>query len=112
MELGITERIRLLEILPDRGDIGTLKIVRNLRESLSFTEEDIQDMEIKMEPGDKGSFMYKWNQSKEKPLIIDFKPMSLRIITDALKKADQQGSLTEQHISIYEKFFGEKKIEE
>ena len=111
MELGVLERIRLLGILPEQGDIGTLKIVRRLRESLSFSEEEIKEMEISFVRS-AGQIEYKWNNKKEKPLVIEFKPMSLRIITDALRDANKAKRLTEQHISIYEKFFGDTPEDE
>lgn len=42
MELSIMERIKLLEVLPQQGDLLTLKILRKLRESLSFSEEELK----------------------------------------------------------------------
>lgn len=41
MELTIQERVKLLEILPAQGDLLTLKILRKLRETLSFSEEEL-----------------------------------------------------------------------
>jgi len=41
-----TERVRLLELVPDRGNILTLKILRKLRESLSFSEEDMRHIAV------------------------------------------------------------------
>lgn len=42
MELTILERIKLLEVLPKEGDLLTLKILRKLRESLSFSEDELK----------------------------------------------------------------------
>lgn len=42
MELNIMERVKLLETLPPEGDILTLKILRKLRETLSFNEEELK----------------------------------------------------------------------
>lgn len=42
MQLDIMERVKLLEALPPEGDLLTLKIVRKLREALSFSEEELK----------------------------------------------------------------------
>src|SRR5207247_9230228 len=40
MEFSVQERLILLSILPAEGDLTTLRIVRGLREQLSFSEEE------------------------------------------------------------------------
>lgn len=42
MELDIMERVKLLEVLPPQGDLITLKILRKLRETLSFSEAELK----------------------------------------------------------------------
>ena len=40
MKLSVLERIMLLQVLPREGSFENLKMLRELRESLSFTEEE------------------------------------------------------------------------
>lgn len=42
MKLNMAERLRLLEILPNEGNRMNLKILRKLRETLSFSEAEIK----------------------------------------------------------------------
>ena len=42
MKLTIVERLKLLEALPAQEDILTIKILRKLRETLSFSEEELK----------------------------------------------------------------------
>ena len=49
MELTTVERLKLLEILPPEGDILTLKILRKLRETLSFTEDELESIGARSE---------------------------------------------------------------
>ena len=49
MKLTPIERIKALEILPDHGTIFNLKIVRKLKESLSFSEAELKMASIKNE---------------------------------------------------------------
>lgn len=49
MKLTIVERTRLLEVLPAQENILTLKILRKLRETLSFSEEELKTFEARNE---------------------------------------------------------------
>lgn len=40
MDLTVFERILLLNLLPNEGDITTLRLIRSLREDLSFSEAE------------------------------------------------------------------------
>lgn len=49
MKLNMMERLKLLEILPNEGNRLNLKIVRKLRESLSFSEEELKKVPAQYE---------------------------------------------------------------
>ena len=49
MELKITERLALLDVLPKEGSYITLKIIHQLRESLSFSEDEIKQLNLRMD---------------------------------------------------------------
>ena len=44
MKLNVTERITLIGELPASGSFATLKLVRKLKESLSFSEEEHKNL--------------------------------------------------------------------
>ena len=77
MKLGVKERIVLGSILPSEADFITLKIVRGLRESLSFTDEELQILKIQQSEG-----MVNWDiegeaQVGEKDFLITGKIFEL-----------------------------------
>jgi predicted RNase H-like nuclease (RuvC/YqgF family) len=88
-------------LLPETGDFTTLKLLRIAKEELSFSEDEnkalnfIQDEE-----------MLTWTQeaSVEKEVLVG--ETITEVIKKALKKMDEDKELTEQHISLYEKFIG------
>ena len=100
MELGVFERLILLNILPGEGDFTTLKIVRKMRESLSFTEEEHKALEFKQE--DEGRVL--WKQKADKPKEISIGEKATDIIVGVLKKLNDDKKLQDQHYSLYEKF--------
>ena len=102
MELTVLERIVLLSALPNEGNFITLKIVRNLREELSFTEEEHKILNFK-QLNDNISWDVKTNVIKD----FKFGEKATDIIKESLKKLNDSNKLTEQHYSIYLKFVGE-----
>ena len=99
MKLGVFERLILLNILPKEGDFMTLKIVRTMRENLSFSEEEHKALDFKQD-----ELNIKWKQEGETDRDINFGEKATDIIVDALKKLNEEKKLTDQHVSLYEKF--------
>jgi len=101
MELTIPERLHLTMILPREGDITTIKIVRELREALSFSEEEhaLFDMVFDATQG-----KVEWNKEKDLGVDIPMGPKAMSIIVETLEKLNKEGKLSEQHISLWDKF--------
>lgn len=99
MELGVFDRLILLNILPREGDFTTLKIVRKLREDLSFTEAEHKALQFQQDEGN-----IKWQSEADKLKDIQIGEKAMDIIVDVLKKLDKDKKLGDQHISVYEKF--------
>lgn len=98
MELTIGERMALLNILPAEGDLTSIKIVRKLRESLSFSEDELKEYKIEVLDGGQ----VKWDSNAVKNVKIRAKARSL--IVGILHKLDDDGKVVEQLLSLFEKF--------
>ncbi len=104
MELKISERIMLGAMLaPIAADVVTLRIVRQLQEELSFSDEEAEALELTTENG-----RVTWNLNVPQSKEFEFKPTALRIIQDQLKRANATKSLTLQQLGLYEKFCPEE----
>jgi len=137
LKLTVYERIVLQNILPQEGDFITLKLVRKLKEALAFSEKEIAEInfrshwkcpkcgkvEISAEMPkcpDCGIYMIPagsvtWDETKAKKVVKDvfMGAKMLALCESTLKKLSDEGKLTEQHMSLYEKFVeGEKEGEE
>ncbi len=100
MELGVFDRLILLNILPGEGDFTTLKIVRKMREDLSFTEEEHKALGFKQE----NEGRIQWIQEADKSKEISIGEKATDIIVEVLKKLNDDKKLQDQHYSLYEKF--------
>ena len=104
MKLGVFDRLILLNILPKEGDFTTLKIMRTMKEDLSFTEEEHKALEFKQEEA-----QVQWKREADVERDINFGEKATDIIVETLKKLNTDKKLTDQHYSLFEKFVGDKK---
>jgi hypothetical protein len=99
MELNLKERIVLLNVLPRQGDMATVRIVRDLQNSLAPSEDEFKEFEIKQE-----GTQYSWNEKGMAPKEIKIGARARQIVVDALTTMDKAKQLTADHLSVYEKF--------
>ena len=98
-KLTILERLLLLGILPPTGDLTTIRIVRKLRESLSFTEEELVTHNV--EQHENGQVT--WLETGE-PKEIELGAKAMETAVKALEKLDKEGKVEEKHLTLFEKF--------
>jgi len=99
--LSIKNRIMTFGLLPETGNIQTVKMVRELREELAFTEEENEKYNLNISPQD-GS--YKWNKEADEEKNVDFPGVMVEVIKGVLKDMDEKKSLTDNHIDLYDIF--------
>ena len=103
-ELTVLERLVLLGALPKEGDFVTLKLVRKLRENLSFDEAEIKELNF-VQDGDQ----VRWNEPANIIKRINIGEKMSDLIQGVLKKLDDEKKLREDHFSLYEKFVENKQ---
>jgi hypothetical protein len=103
MQLNISERVVLLEVLPQESNFLTAKAIQNLAELLSLTLEEQKLYLEQKTQGDQTMIMVKPEGSKAvKEINVD--PLADAEITKILKQKNDENKLKVQEISIYEKF--------
>ena len=106
MELKNRERIVLSMILePQAGRYDVLKLVRKLREDLSFSESEIKEVNLRAEEG--GG--YRWDKDLVKDVEIG--EVTMGVIKKQFEKLEKEGRLHETHMDIYEKFVPQLSFE-
>ena len=103
MELNILERLMLGSVLPQQGDIVTLKIVQDLKLALAFNEEELADHNISNE-----NDRVTWNpESSEYVKDIPIGPKAMSLIIEELETRSKDKVLVPDFISLYDKVVGE-----
>lgn len=109
MNLNIPERIALLGVLPQQGNVITLRIIRELQTRLSFTEEELEHYNIKNHTNPDGSARVTWDPeltNEEKDISIG--ESAKGVIKGQLIKLNSQNQLHVTMIPLYEKFVEEE----
>lgn len=99
MILSIKERLVLNMIMePQAGRYDALKLIRKLREDLSFSEIEIKDINLRSEDG----AGFRWDKEVQKD--IDIGEVVVAMIKKQFQKLDKEERLHEDHLEIYQKF--------
>jgi len=122
VELSVFERLMLLNILPAEGDLPTLRVVRKMREDLSFTEAEhaalrldnkegqitwrtaLPQEEAEAMPSDKAAELNAYIAALNKGVEIALGPKAREIAREALEKMNKEKKLREEHLSLCDKF--------
>ena len=101
MKLSFMDRMLLFGILPEKGSLVTLKLVRELREELSPSLDEIKEMEISENPE---THRVVWNADKDTGKEININSVTKDMIVKTLKSMDEKEELTAQHLSLCDLF--------
>ena len=100
MKLNVLERMVLLQVLPVQGNLTTLRIVADLRNELSFTEEEHARLDFQV---DTASERLTWNEDGTLK-DVEFGAKAMVIVQERLEELDRQEKLTAKHLPLCDKF--------
>jgi len=106
MLLTVKERLLAVQALPKEGDIFTQRIVRDLRAKLGLSEEDWKTYDIKNEGG-----RVVWNPAKDLGVEYSFGEKAKELIVESLTDLNKQKKVTEDYLSLYDKFIPAESVE-
>jgi len=98
MKFTVLERLTVLQLLPRKGNLTTLRIVRDLERELSFSEEEHAALQFRKE-GD----VTAWQAGQVLDKEIEFGPVAIGLVKDALAEMDKAGTLQISLLDLCEK---------
>ena len=101
VSLSVVNRLSLLGLLENKGDLTTLKVIRELREELSFTEAEHKVLHFQPLPGERVTFDETVVPDKE----FEFEGIRKIIIEKVktqLKELEEKQDLTLDLLPLYE----------
>jgi len=99
MELSTAERFQLLKITAGlESNLATLRIIRDLRHDLSFSEEELQALNLTQD----GTTLRWTGTTPDK--AVELGPAARGAVVNVFKKLEAEERLTLEHLPLYEKF--------
>lgn len=109
-EVSVWERLTLGGALPPTGNLWEMRIVRELRDELGFTEGELADLQFKEENG-----RARWEPNAVPPKSVEIGPVALGIIRASLpaliKQLHEAEMITIAHLDLCDRFDVEYGIE-
>lgn len=102
MILTVDERLTLLGVLPKEKNAADMRILRDLRMNLSFTEEERKKWGI---VANEETRMLHWEENGEAEIPIG--EIATSIVVGVLRELDKQDKITEKILLVYDKFIPE-----
>lgn len=93
-DLTIADRLVLLSLLPAEGTLVTMRVVRDLKRALGFSEDELARYGLRVE-GNQYT-CDDWSPTK----AVEIGPVACSVLHDAFRAASK---LTEQHLATYDK---------
>ena len=108
MKLSVHDRLLLSVMLPTEGNVTDLRILRDLRDALGFTEEEVAAYGM-VEDGNGVT----WQKAAEEIKEVCVGPRAGLIIRERLEALNRSGKLTMEHLPLYERFVeGDLQLQE
>lgn len=99
VKLNVLERVLLMNMLPQKGNLVTCRAVNNTAKIIMLTPEEELKFELKKEGG-----MTTWNEAGKKEVEFDIPPSSIKVVRDILLKLDENEDLPANSVTLCEKF--------
>ncbi|NIN70262.1 MAG: hypothetical protein GTO63_37405 [Anaerolineae bacterium] len=100
LKLGAKKRLILLNIVAGvRGNLTELRILREVKEALSFSEGEHAALKIQERNG-----RLHWDTKADEPKEIEIGEVAKHIIVRRFKELNKQGQLAQDHLDIVDLF--------
>lgn len=102
VELSVQDRLILMGLLPGENDFVTLRIVRDLKNDLGFSEAEVAICQFRQE----GS-MIVWDKTANGvKKLVTLGDKALEIVRGSLEHLSTNRQATEPHLQLWELLFG------
>ena len=107
LDLTVGHRFSLLELLPAKGGITTIRIVHELRQRLGIDAKEALDINLREEALGK-AMVIKWDNAT-KTRSFSFGGFEVKLIIEHLQKLQKDEVLEEKHLPLWDMFIPEER---
>ena len=89
MKLSVATRIQIPQLLQQKGDLVTLQLREDIMDKTELSQDEM--VEIGFEAKQEGQMVsYKWDESKEKDIEVEFSTLEMRLLKEAVTEKDKK----------------------
>ncbi len=99
-ELSIHDRVMILGLLPREGDFVTLKLARDVREKVDFSQAEMKKVNMKSRSQEEGGGLG-WNEPKKKTKI-GFSSAEMELMKAKVSELDKTKKITTEILPVCE----------
>jgi hypothetical protein len=104
-KMSIATRLKLSELLSDQaGSYARLKVIRQIREELSLSDEEVTAIGFKENMLPDGRSTFTWDAAKDPAKECDVSEILVEVICKKLRDLDKAEKLTDAQMPLYEMF--------
>jgi hypothetical protein len=107
VNLTILERVVIMNILPQMGNVQSARAIRNTKTILKITDEEKKVVEAKLTP--QGTLQGEIGDPEK---TFELPHSSTKVIKDTLTDLDKKSQLSIDAVAVYDKFFPSSDKEE
>lgn len=101
--LSVSDRINFSTFFPDKGDLISLRLIRDIKEKIDFTQEEIVKLNLQAHKTPQGSTMYTWNVDEEFIKSVEFTIKEIEMIQEQISLLDQRKEISFDILDLVEK---------
>jgi len=98
-EMSVNDRLALLPLIPEVSNLLIIRLAKKFREQVGFTEEEQEELEMKIEGN-----TIKWNKDKEKTKKIVIDDATKEMLKKRVIELNEKGQIDISLFSVLEKF--------
>jgi len=98
MKLNISERLILVNVVPEKGNFETMSTVESLADILYPSEKEVKEFNIVQ-----GEDKISWNAKGSEAIEIDLSELQLNFLIKQLETLSDQGQLNLQQYKLLKK---------
>ena len=99
VKLKVLDRLMALGVLPENGNILSIRVVKELREALGVNAKEGETLKLRPTPDGKGM---QWDDKADTGRVFELTRAEFAIIQDGLKKLNAEQKLTTEHLGLWD----------
>ena len=103
-ELSVTDRIMILNVLPQKGNFLDLRVAKDLAELVGFSAEEQEQRGFREDEDKESPTHGQLFWADPSPITVDISPKSVELIRKQLKALNDKNELDKQLMGICEIF--------